>query len=374
MRGWRPYALAGVAAGALVVVAVVLYLTVFTVSLTVAGQRVRLPAGTTVGDLWARGFITAPRGNLVSAREHVIVKARGGMPPVALVNSRPAPRAQELRGGDVVVAVSGADVREKVSTRTEAIPFETRNVGVGPVETIVATGSPGIIDVWYGTVSDEVVATSVAAVPITRVVRLSQPGPHAKLIALTFDDGPWPSQTRAILRILLANNVRATFFEIGQQAHARPSLSLAITRAGMLIGNHTETHNIHPQKESAAQVAAEINTAQRNITAASGQVPHYFRPPGGIQVPAMAPVIAKDKLKLVLWDIDPNDWKRPPTATIVKRVVSKARPGAVILMHDGGGNRSHTIAALPQIIKQLKAKGFVFVTLDALKVLPHHMG
>jgi chitin deacetylase len=219
-----------------------------------------------------------------------------------------------------------------------------------------------------------VVSSGVAKAPVTRVTRRSQAGPGAKLIALTFDDGPWPGQTRAVLKILVANNVRATFFEIGSQARARPNLSLAVTRAGMLIGNHTETHNLRPRSLTTAQVAAEISVAEKNITAASGQRPRFFRPPGGIVVPAMFPVLKKLGLRWLEWSIDTDDWQRPPAKTIVARVMRHARPGAVVLMHDGGGDRSHTIAALPVIIAKLKAKGYVFVTLDALRKLPHVMG
>lgn len=372
MRGWKPYVLTGVALGAIVVIASVLYFTVFTVSVTVAERRMRVRTGTTVGDLWGRGLIDARPGDLLSAKNRSVLKAQGGRPAVMLVNSQPAPSSQKLHGGDIAAARNGADVVEKISRRSEAIPFDTRIQGIGPVETMVTTGSPGAIEVLYGAVSHAVVSTSVVSAPVIRVVRRSQPGPGAKLIALTFDDGPWPKQTRAVLRILVTNNVRATFFMIGKQARANPSTTRAVTRAGMLIGNHTEKH-LYASKLTTAQVTAEIEVAERHITASSGQRPRFFRPAGGTVVPAMSKILARSSLRLVMWDVDPKDWKRPYTKTIVRRVVSKARPGAVILMHDGGGDRSRTIAALPTIIKTLKAKGYVFVTLDALKSLPSRM-
>jgi chitin deacetylase len=85
-------------------------------------------------------------------------------------------------------------------------------------------------------------------------------------------------------------------------------------------------------------------------------------------------VLKQQGMRWVQWDIDTDDWQRPPAATIIQRVVTQARPGAVVLMHEGGGDRSHTIAALPVIIAKLKAMGYVFVTLDGLARLPHVMG
>jgi chitin deacetylase len=194
------------------------------------------------------------------------------------------------------------------------------------------------------------------------------------MIALTFDDGPWPVQTSAILKILQANNIRATFFEIGQQARHNPKLSRMLTDAGMLVENHSESHPLNLNRLPAAQVAYQIDKAETDITNASGQKPVYFRPPGGNTTASMYPVLTKLGMKWVQWDIDTNDWKEPPVGNIVNSVVKGARPGAVVLMHDGGGNRSHTIAALPTIIQKLKAQGYVFVTLDSLGRLPHTMG
>ena len=194
-----------------------------------------------------------------------------------------------------------------------------------------------------------------------------------KVIALTFDDGPSPGQTQAVLRILKKYEVVATFFEIGEEARAHPELSRMTASAGMLVGNHSETHP-NLKHLSAKAVASQVERAQKDITKASGKRPTYFRPPGGNVPKSLYPVLAKNHLKWVQWDIDTNDWKRPPASQIVSRVMRQAKPGAVVLMHEGGGDRSHTIKALPTIIKKLRAEGYQFVTLDALKRLPHTMG
>jgi peptidoglycan-N-acetylglucosamine deacetylase len=372
---WPVFALWGAVAGvALVTLAAVLWVNVFTVSATVGGKSMRFWAGTTVADLSARRLVSGERGDLVSARAGKVLKAGGGQPSRVLVNDVAAPGEARLRRGDVVVAARGLNTTEPVLVRTEAVPIKTTYRGSGPVETLVTTGSAGVKRVRYGSLSKETVSTKVVKKPVNRVVQLSEPAPGSKMIALTFDDGPWPGQTAAILKILKANNVRATFFQVGELARKHPSISRSLTDAGMDVANHSESHPLNLNHAPSATVGYQIKRAQKDIASASGQTPKYFRPPGGITTPSMFPVLDSLGMKWVQWDIDTNDWKEPSTASIVNTVVKKARPGAVVLMHDGGGNRKHTIQALPIIIKKLKAQGYTFVTLDSLKNLPHSMG
>jgi len=239
---------------------------------------------------------------------------------------------------------------------------------------VVAAGTPGVREVTLGAVSGEIVSkrTLVAAAP--KIVRRSPLYAGAKTVALTFDDGPWPGSTLAILNILKQNGIVATFFEIGQQAKGRPDLSRAVADAGMELGNHSETHPLNLGRLSATGVSNEITYAESAITHASGQRPTFFRPPGGNTTAAMYPVLAKLKMQWIQWDIDTEDWTRPSVGSIVSKVMNNVRPGAVVLMHDGGGDRSHTVAALPTIIQQLKAEGYVFVRVDQLPRIPHQMG
>ena len=373
--GWIRYALWGMVGGVVVVVgAAVLYFTVFTVSVRIDGRTVRESSRTSVGDLFAQKALSGRAGDLVAVHSRKVLKAGGGQKPYAIVNGHHAEASELLHNGDVIVAHTGTDTVEPVLRRDDTIPFDVQFDGAGPIETIETTGVPGTRRVHYGALSDEVVSRAVLTSPTAQVVRRSMPPAGAKLIALTFDDGPWPGQTEAILKILQANHVTATFFEIGEQARRNPRLSRMTANAGMLIGNHTETHPLHLNRLPAATVKRQIVQAEQNITNASGTRPRYFRPPGGNTSPDMFPVLTQLGLRWLEWDIDTDDWQRPPAATIVQRVVTQARPGAVVLMHEGGGDRSHTIAALPVIIAKLRAKGYVFVTLDGLARLPHVMG
>ncbi|MDR3686216.1 MAG: polysaccharide deacetylase family protein [Coriobacteriia bacterium] len=374
-RSWLVWVAGGAGLGvAVVAIAAVVYLTVFTVSLSVDGKSVRLPAGSTVATLYAKGIVDRKPGNLVSAKNHHVLRLGAGDPPRVSASGVILLASSPLRSSAVLVSSNGADVVEPTHVTTVAIAPPTRYEGTGPIETVIQTGTPGVQEIKVGDISNQVVSKKQKVAPTAKIVARQEPTKGAKIVALTFDDGPWPGSTRAILKILQANGIKATFFEIGQQAKGMPDLSRDVADAGMELGNHSETHPLNLGRLSAAGVSDEITMAQYSISKASGQTPTVFRPPGGNTTPAMYPVLAKLKLRWVQWDIDTDDWQKPPAATIVSRVVRNVRPGAVVLMHDGGGNRSHTVAALPQIIAQLKAMGYSFVTISQLSTLPHTMG
>ena len=367
---------AGGAGVGVVVVAIlaILYLTVFTVSLSVDGKSVRLPAGSTISTLYAKGIVDRKPGNLVSAKDHHLLQSGAGDPPTISANGAKLATDSPLLASAVLVSASGADIIEPTHITTEAIAPPTHYEGSGPIETVIQTGTAGVREIKIGDISNQVVSKKQKVAPVAKVIARQEPTAGAKVVALTFDDGPWPGSTRAILKILQDNGIKATFYEIGQQAKGMPYLSRDVAKAGMELGNHSETHPLNLGHLSATGVANQITMAQYSITKASGEAPKSFRPPGGNTTAAMYPVLAKLKLRWVQWDIDTEDWKRPSAGNIVSRVVRNVRPGAVVLMHDGGGDRSHTVAALPQIIKQLKAMGYSFVTISQLPTVPHRMG
>ncbi|MGW6279408.1 polysaccharide deacetylase family protein [Kribbella sp. NPDC055071] len=185
----------------------------------------------------------------------------------------------------------------------------------------------------------------------------------AKYVVLTFDDGPDPAYTPKVLDILAKYGAKATFFEIGKNVQKHPELSKRIHAAGHSVENHTWTHS-DLRKLSAAVFRQEVSSTDQAIRSAIGSTPTCLRPPyGGVNatVRQRARALGKD---LVVWTIDSRDWTKPGTAAIVKRVMTGVHSGSVILMHDGGGNRSQTVAALPTILKALKAQGYGFRTLS----------
>jgi peptidoglycan/xylan/chitin deacetylase (PgdA/CDA1 family) len=183
-------------------------------------------------------------------------------------------------------------------------------------------------------------------------------------VALTFDDGP-SQYTRAILRILRRTRAPATFFVIGRWARRYPRLVAAEARDGFEVGDHTETHPFLSLLSPAAQKAQIVQAGDR-VRRAGAPYPRLFRAPYGSFDQATLQILGERGLLMVLWSADTKDYSRPGAGKIIYSAVSGGQPGAIILMHDGGGNRSQTVAALPRIILRLRQRGFRLVTVAQL--------
>jgi len=187
---------------------------------------------------------------------------------------------------------------------------------------------------------------------------------HRDDVALTFDDGPSPYTPR-ILAILRRAHVRATFFEIGANIRAYPRIAAQVQRDGMLIGDHTETHPPLATLSAATQTAQLLDCA-RDIESIGAPFPVLWRPPYGSFDAATLRVARELHMLMVLWSDDTSDYARPGVARIEYTALSGARGGTILLFHDGGGDRSQTIAALPFIIARLKRRHFHIVTVTQL--------
>jgi peptidoglycan/xylan/chitin deacetylase (PgdA/CDA1 family) len=181
-------------------------------------------------------------------------------------------------------------------------------------------------------------------------------------IALTIDDGPDPAWTPLVLDELARNGVSATFSMIGRWTLLYPDLARAVIAAGHTICNHSMTHPVPFASLSPARIEAEVAGASTAIRQAIGWVPEVFRAPGGSWSPAVLTSVASNGMRAIEWDLDPRDWQRPGTSLILSRLLA-ARPGDILLCHDGGGDRSETVAALRSAIPALRSRGLVFVTL-----------
>lgn len=185
-----------------------------------------------------------------------------------------------------------------------------------------------------------------------------------KLIALTFDDGPWDNHTREILDILKQNQVRATFFVLGQALKNKPDMGRRIVNDGHVIANHTWNHRYHYHNPEAA--AFEIDRTSELIYQTTGAKTNLFRPPGGMLNNGLVAYAKEKNYTIVMWSADSNDYKRPSVGNLVASVVRQSTPGGIILLHDGGGNRSNTVASLTPMIKKLKGQGYTFATIPEL--------
>jgi peptidoglycan/xylan/chitin deacetylase (PgdA/CDA1 family) len=188
-------------------------------------------------------------------------------------------------------------------------------------------------------------------------------GGSGNRVALTFDDGP-AAITSQFLDVLEREHVPATFFVLGNQVGGRADLLRRMLADGDMIGNHSYDHADLGAGGPAA--ASEISRTQEIVRQATGFTPCLFRPPYGSTSSSLVATAGAQQLTTVLWNVDPADWSDPGTGTIESRVLEQVRPGSIIIDHDGGGPRGQTLAALPNIIHELKRRGYKLVTVDEL--------
>ncbi|MCG6133617.1 MAG: polysaccharide deacetylase family protein [Nostoc sp. LLA-1] len=185
-----------------------------------------------------------------------------------------------------------------------------------------------------------------------------------KVIALTFDDGPWPDTTMQVLNILKENNVKGTFFVVGQNVKNYPDIVRRVIADGHAIGNHTWHHWYHYMNPKAA--AYEVDNTTDLIYQTTGVKTNLFRPPGGIMHNGVAAYARNRKYAIIMWSSDSLDYARPSVPRLINNVFGHAKPGGIVLLHDGGGNRSQTVQALPEIINKFRQQGYSFVTIPEL--------
>jgi peptidoglycan/xylan/chitin deacetylase (PgdA/CDA1 family) len=191
-------------------------------------------------------------------------------------------------------------------------------------------------------------------------------GSRGNEVALTFDDGPGP-YTQQLVATLNKLHVHATFFAIGQQEQYFSAGTVAEIKSGDVIGNHTETHPMMASLSPHEQYE-ELFDQMAQIEVLGGPRPRLFRPPYGSFDTTTFKELHHLHLLMVLWSVDTSDYTLPGVAAIVHSALAGAKPGAIILMHDGGGNRSETIAALPAIVKGLRKRGLRPVTVPQLLI------
>jgi peptidoglycan/xylan/chitin deacetylase (PgdA/CDA1 family) len=190
-------------------------------------------------------------------------------------------------------------------------------------------------------------------------------------MALTFDDGPNPAVTPALLDLLERHGARATFFQIGKYARALPSLTKEVFERGHTIGNHTETH---PRLTflSPKRITEELDRCSQALVTATGQTSRWLRPPYGFRGPQLDGAVRtwRDNTRVVMWSISGRDWRPQPVEKIIQRL-HRAQGGDIVLLHDGDHRMSHgdrrlTISALEYWLPRWKDTGIRFESLDDL--------
>ncbi len=204
----------------------------------------------------------------------------------------------------------------------------------------------------------------IEAPPIT-VPLVYRGNSYLKEVALTFDDGPLPNSTPKILSILKKYGVHATFFCIGQQVDEWPSLVKQELDQGNAVGNHSWDHS-DLTKLTDNQLNYQFNSTSNSIQKALGIRPTMFRPPYGAYNANVLAHARSANVTTFLWSVDTQDWSRPGTSAIVNAVKDQVDNGGIILMHDGGGDRTQTAEALPIVITWLEEHHYKIVSLKQL--------
>jgi peptidoglycan/xylan/chitin deacetylase (PgdA/CDA1 family)/sulfur carrier protein ThiS len=345
----------GVLLGAVLVVALALPLVLATglgdrtppISITVDGRAVAIETGSRLAAV-QRSLGLHPRdGALLDVHGHAL--DRHADPGRILVNGRPATPRTVLAAGDSIQVVDGVD-------RTERTRRVRTSLGrsYGDPQFSLATAPMLRIDT-VGRVSGIVVATAYRPIGAVRTPRA---------VALTFDDGPWPGSTRAVLNVLERMHAKATFFVIGYLAKRHPDLIRAELHAGMAVGSHSWDHPEPFDAIPVRRMRTELATTSDYLHNEFGLRAALFRPPGGSEAPDVVTQASLLGMRVVNWDVDPRDWSRTvSTRDLVRAVLSNVRRGAIVDLHDGGGDRSATVKALPSIIRGIRRRGLRLVVL-----------
>jgi peptidoglycan/xylan/chitin deacetylase (PgdA/CDA1 family) len=201
---------------------------------------------------------------------------------------------------------------------------------------------------------------------LTRFPYIVHGGREHRDIALTFDDGPGPF-TPGVLRVLHRLHVPATFFAIGEMERYFSASSVKEGREGDVIGDHTETHPALAHLSSHDQ-QAQIDRQAATLRRLGLPSPRLFRPPYGSFNAATFRILRQEGMLMVLWSVDTEDYTQPGVHAIVRNALAGARPGEIIVMHDAGGTRTQTIAALPTLIHDLRGRHYHLVTIPEMLI------
>ena len=365
------------------------------VACTVDGTPREAPVGSTAAELVERGYAAPHAGNLVSiageGEAPAVLQQGGGEPYTLTVNGEPAnPETWRLSEGDDVAFTNGADVTEPVTVQTTEIPCGIQipddSLLLTPIGFVQQWGRMGVSTVETGQVSGRTIDRGVTQEPQDLIIACNTHiNPEGGLkVALTFDDGPSLEYTPQYLDILARYGARATFFNLGTQLEAGPEYVAMAKRCadeGHQVASHTYSHSdVTLTKMSVETRNDEISKTFQLVSNATGVLTEVMRPPFGefrgkgfLQYLASGGNIAYS----AYWSVDSLDWDVATktgledgasqiVANCTRNLSGDNYNGAVILMHDGGGDRSRDVAALPRIIETFQNAGYELVTMNEL--------
>lgn len=342
-----------------------------TFNITVNGMTRTVNQGTTTADIVAEGVVSPKPGNLVAVDGEVLEEGKGSLFGGTVNDSEITDPNTVLHKGDTVQIIDGSDITEDYDTETVEVQPGRSELGEGAIHVYIP-GEAGQTEKRTGKVSGKTVEEAVKPVQNNVYLQYNANPGDEKVVALTFDDGPWGT-TSELLDVLKENDAKATFFTIGEQIAEQPNTMKQMAEAGHQICTHSWDHaaagdgrGVDMTRQTPEEQIEEVQKGQQAITDATGkEASKVFRSPGGNYhdeiIWNLQPYVTAE----IGWNVDTEDWRRPGVDAIVQRIES-AKSGDIVLMHDGGGKRTQTIEALKIALPYLREQGFKFVTIDEL--------
>lgn len=353
------------------------------VEVTLNGDQVTISgAERSVGGLLDNNVVSVTPGNYVAVDGSTIRQGEGTRCTAKVNGNDTDDMGMHLNGGDKIEISNGTDITEPYTdNEPQTLPHKTELKGVGAVHLYSNNAQDGEQVTRTGKESG-ITATVTTREPVDNIVQYYNVNSNGdKVIALTFDDGPWDKQTDEILDILEQNDAKATFFTVGQCISGHEKELQRAASMGCEIGTHTWDHaegsgeGVSLIKMSTDERKQEVQKGLEAIKNATGQeASTIFRCPGGNFDTSVATDLEGIVTAEIGWNVDTTDWKKPGADVIAQRIQS-AGPGNIILMHDGGGDRSQTIEGLRQALPKLKEQGYSFITVqELLEKYPYQEG
>ncbi len=363
-------------AGVAVLLVLLLFHHLLRFGITVNGERTTIWRGATIEKVLDKGLVDPKPGNLLSVDGSVIAEGEGERCSATIDGTKAELTAKIHRGADVQIG-DGGDTTEEFTEKRETIPHGTSD------------GDRSFEAYWFGSIhllsdgQDGTMVKRTGKISGTTVEEVETPAvdagysiytarPEDKVVALTFDDGPWPDTTNQILDILEENGAKATFFTIGNQIAEQPDAVRRAHEMGCQVCTHTWDHaegsggGVDLTLMSADEQVNEVQRGFEAIAQVLGEEPaHIMRAPGGNFHDEIINTLWSLVDAEIGWDVDTMDWSRPGSDAIAEVILS-VQPGQVVLMHDGGGDRSQTVEALRTALPQLVEQGYRFVTISEL--------
>ncbi len=362
--------LASIIIAAIVILLGILWFINRPVPITVNGEEAEVRVSSTLEEVLHEEEVSVEPGNYVSVTERVLQAGKGHAFTASVNGQTLSPEEAEdyhIKGNEAIEFTDGEDIVEDFEADSEVIMPYLRMEGNGySLQYISQWGYAGELQHRKGKESGEY-ADVITKEAQDCVITCMDPyiEGDTKYVALTFDDGPADPYTEEYLKILSRYGVKATFFNLGENAEAYPDIAKEVVAQGHQLCNHTMAHN-QLTAVDAETIYSEITRSEKALEEASGVKTTHLRPPYGDFTERSWLGSGGSITASIRWNADSQDWKLPGVDTLVSNSLINLHSGTIILMHDGGGDRSQDVEALPILIEELQSQGYTFVTIADL--------